>query len=107
MSGMQTPGFQAVAMGTTTSADASRLPHLLPTTLPSQAHSAMSKVELSAYERFAEPKEVDVLSILPNKKELGKLFKKDAKAIADALEAMSECERAGLGGVAAFRRGRY
>lgn len=61
----------------------------------------MSKVELSAYERFAEPKEVDVLSILPNKKELGKLFKKDAKAIADALEAMSECERGGPWGVAA------
>ncbi|KAL4457919.1 hypothetical protein ABPG75_012784 [Micractinium tetrahymenae] len=56
------------------------------------AHSSMSKVELSAYERFAEPKEVDVLSIVPNKKELGKLFKKDAKAIADALEAMGECD---------------
>ena len=52
----------------------------------------MSKVEMSAYERFAEPQEVDVLSIVPNKKELGRLFKKDAKAIADALEAMSECE---------------
>ena len=52
----------------------------------------MSKVELSAYERFAEPQEVDVLTILPNKKELGKLFKKDAKAISDALEALPECE---------------
>ena len=31
----------------------------------------------------------------PNKKELGKLFKKDAKAITDALEALSECERGG------------
>lgn len=59
----------------------------------------MSKVELSAYERFAEPQEVDVLTILPNKKELGKLFKKDAKAISDALEALPECEWrwAGLG----------
>ncbi|PSC72809.1 Glycyl-tRNA synthetase family [Micractinium conductrix] len=56
------------------------------------AHSSMSKVELAAYERFPEPREEDVLSILPNKKELGKLYKKDAKAIADALEAMSECD---------------
>lgn len=38
---------------------------------------------------------------MPNKKELGKLYKKDAKAIADALEAMSECERGGWLGVAA------
>lgn len=30
---------------------------------------------------------------MPNKKELGKLFKKDAKTISDALEAMSECEQ--------------
>lgn len=30
---------------------------------------------------------------VPNKKELGKLFKKDAKTISDALEAMSECEQ--------------
>ncbi len=29
---------------------------------------------------------------VPNKKELGKLFKKDAQTIAEALEAMSECE---------------
>ena len=52
----------------------------------------MSKVELSAYERFAEPKEVDVLAITPNRKELGKLFKKEAKAICDSLEALPECE---------------
>lgn len=32
---------------------------------------------------------------MPNKKELGKLFKKDAKTISDALEAMSECEQLG------------
>ncbi|EFN58464.1 hypothetical protein CHLNCDRAFT_34068 [Chlorella variabilis] len=62
------------------------------------AHAAMSKVEMSAYERFAEPQEVDVLSIVPNKKELGRLFKKDAKAIADALEAMSECDALEMAG---------
>jgi len=37
--------------------------------------------------------EVEVLTIIPNKKELGKLFKKDAKVISDALEALSECEQ--------------
>ena len=52
----------------------------------------MSKVELSAYEKFAEPREVEVLTITPNKRELGKLFKREAGAIASALEAMSECE---------------
>ncbi|KAI7843806.1 hypothetical protein COHA_002704 [Chlorella ohadii] len=56
------------------------------------AHAGMSKVELNAYERFPEPREEDVLTILPNKKELGKLFKKDAQTIAEALEAMSECD---------------
>ena len=65
----------------------------------------MSKVELSAYERFAEPQEVDVLTILPNKKELGKLFKKDAKAISDALEALPECEWGWAGWLAGWLAG--
>ena len=47
-------------------------------------------MELNAYEKFPEPREVEVLSIIPNKKELGRLFKKDAKAVADALEAQCE-----------------
>ena len=62
------------------------------------AHTTRSKVELSAYERFVEPQEVDVLTILPNKKELGKLFKKDAKAISDALEALPECDALEMAG---------
>jgi glycyl-tRNA synthetase (class II) len=57
----------------------------------------MSKVELSAYERYDVPREEDVLSILPNKRELGKLFKKEAKVVADALEAMCESEPRRLG----------
>ena len=48
---------------------------------------------MNAHERFAEPREEDVLTIIPNKKELGKLFKKDAMTISDALEALPECER--------------
>lgn len=60
----------------------------------------MSKTELSAFEVFPEPRMVEELSIKPAMKELGKLFKREAKAVAEALEAMSECERlAGLGTV--------
>lgn len=35
---------------------------------------------------------VEELSIKPAMKELGKLFKREAKAVAEALEAMSECD---------------
>lgn len=55
-----------------------------------QAHTAASKTELTAHEKFAEPRNVEVLSITPNRKELGKLFKKEAKAVGDALEALAE-----------------
>ncbi|GAB4820588.1 hypothetical protein N2152v2_007634 [Parachlorella kessleri] len=55
-----------------------------------RAHTLMSKVELTAFETFSEPRMVEELSIVPNKKELGKLFKREAKAIGDALEAMCE-----------------
>ena len=54
------------------------------------AHTAKSKVELQAYEQWAEKREVDVLSIVPDKKELGKQFKKDANVIAESLTAMKE-----------------
>ena len=64
----------------------------------------MSKVELSAYEKFAEPREVEVLTIVPNKRELGKQYKREAGAISAALEAMSECER--RGGVGGWCRGK-
>eukprot|EP00271_Cylindrocystis_brebissonii_P010383 TRINITY_DN26558_c0_g1_i1.p1 TRINITY_DN26558_c0_g1~~TRINITY_DN26558_c0_g1_i1.p1 ORF type:complete len:717 (+),score=144.98 TRINITY_DN26558_c0_g1_i1:155-2305(+) len=57
-----------------------------------KAHSEKSKVELVAYEKFPEPREVEVLSIAPNKKELGKAFKKDQKIIAESLEALGEAE---------------
>eukprot|EP00850_Spirogloea_muscicola_P019677 SM000196S05369 [mRNA] locus=s196:156873:160461:+ [translate_table: standard] len=51
-----------------------------------------SKVELVAHERFPEPKEMQVLEVAVNKKELGKCFKKDAKVIQEALEALPEEE---------------
>ncbi|GBF92515.1 hypothetical protein Rsub_04619 [Raphidocelis subcapitata] len=55
-----------------------------------RAHTAMSKTELNAYEKFTEPREVEVTTVTPNKKELGLGFKRDAKAVADALEALGE-----------------
>ena len=55
-----------------------------------KAHSDKSKVELTAYERFAEPKMVETLVVEPNKKDMGKAFKKDAKAVTDALMALCQ-----------------
>eukprot|EP00877_Chromochloris_zofingiensis_P008694 jgi/Chrzof1/4078/Cz13g19120.t1 len=55
-----------------------------------RAHTSMSKTELTAYEKYAEPREMEVTRVIPNKKELGVAFKKDAKAISDALDALSE-----------------
>eukprot|EP00775_Hariotina_reticulata_P009703 gene9703-9862_t len=55
-----------------------------------RAHTGASKTELTAYERFSEPREVEVLSVVANKKEIGQAYKKDAKAIVEALEALAE-----------------
>ena len=55
-----------------------------------KAHTAMSKVELTAYETFAEPREVESVSVAPNKKVLGQAFKGDAKVVCAALESMCE-----------------
>lgn len=55
-------------------------------------HSEKSKESLVAYEKFAEPRDVEELVIAPNKKALGQAFKKSAKLLADSLEAMEEAE---------------
>ena len=57
-----------------------------------KAHSAASKVDLSAYERYPEPRMEEVLTVAPNKKELGKVLKKEAGPVVDALAAMGEEE---------------
>jgi len=57
-----------------------------------KAHSDKSKVDLVAYERFAEPIQEQVVEITPNKQLVGKAFKKDAKAVTDALAALSEAD---------------
>eukprot|EP00193_Tetraselmis_chui_P003500 CAMPEP_0177771360 /NCGR_PEP_ID=MMETSP0491_2-20121128/11534_1 /TAXON_ID=63592 /ORGANISM="Tetraselmis chuii, Strain PLY429" /LENGTH=689 /DNA_ID=CAMNT_0019288871 /DNA_START=54 /DNA_END=2123 /DNA_ORIENTATION=+ len=56
------------------------------------AHAGASKVDLTAYEQFAEPRMVELVEVKPDKRSLGRDFKKDAKAIQSALEAMGECD---------------
>ena len=51
---------------------------------------------MQAYEQWPEKREVEVLSIVPDKKELGKLFKREATLIADSLTAMKEAEALAL-----------
>ena len=53
-----------------------------------KAHSDKSNVELTAYEKYAEPVMEEQLVVEPNKKDMGKAFKKDAKAVTDALLAL-------------------
>lgn len=55
------------------------------------AHASASKVELNAYERYPEPRMEEVVTITPNKKNLGKALKKEAQRVADELLAMSDC----------------
>jgi glycyl-tRNA synthetase len=55
-----------------------------------KAHSVKSGIELVAHERFAEPKMVEELVVEPNKQVMGKAFKKDAKAVTDALFALCQ-----------------
>ncbi len=46
-----------------------------------QAHSEKSKQDLTAYEQFKTPQMVTVTTLTPNRKEIGKAFKKDAKVL--------------------------
>jgi glycyl-tRNA synthetase len=61
------------------------------------AHAAKSKVDLTAYEKFPEPREVTELQVEPNKQLMGKELKKDAKAVTDALMALCEADALALG----------
>jgi len=60
------------------------------------AHAAKSKVDLTAFEKFSEPREVTELHVEPNKQLLGKELKKEAKAVTDALAALSEADALAL-----------
>ncbi len=47
-----------------------------------QAHSEKSKEDLTAYEQFKDPQTVTITTLTPNRKEIGKAFKKDGKVLA-------------------------
>ena len=51
------------------------------------AHAAATKADLTVFEKFEETKVVEVLTAIPEKKALGLAFKKEAKAVTDALAA--------------------
>lgn len=58
-------------------------------------HSKATGTKLVAEKKLQEPKEVDVVECTSNKGSLGKVFKKDAKAIGEYLAALSveDCDR--------------
>ncbi|XP_056008282.1 LOW QUALITY PROTEIN: glycine--tRNA ligase-like [Ostrea edulis] len=58
-------------------------------------HSKATGVRLVAEKRLQEPKEVDVVECTSNKGTLGKVFKKDAKAIGEYLAGVTaaDCDR--------------
>jgi glycyl-tRNA synthetase len=61
-----------------------------------KAHTSKSGVELVAHEVFDNPKDVEQLTILPNKKILGKVFRKDQKILSESLQSMNEAEALAL-----------
>jgi glycyl-tRNA synthetase len=54
-----------------------------------KAHTDKSKIDLVAYERFSEPIQEEVTEVKPNMQAIGKVFKRDAKVITEALAALS------------------
>lgn len=53
-----------------------------------QAHMSHSGADLTAFEQFDEPREIDQQVLRPNFKELGPLFKDRAKQVAEALAGL-------------------
>lgn len=45
-----------------------------------------------AYEKYDEPRMEEILSVAPNRKELGKTFKKDQKVIVEHFETLCEAD---------------
>jgi glycyl-tRNA synthetase len=59
-------------------------------------HSESSGVELSAYEKFDKPQQQEIVELVLDKKTIGMQFKKDAKLVTDALEALTKNSEAAL-----------
>jgi glycyl-tRNA synthetase len=52
------------------------------------AHATATKADLTVFEKFEETQVVEALTAIPDKKALGLAFKKEAKAVTDALAAL-------------------
>jgi glycyl-tRNA synthetase len=61
-----------------------------------QAHSAASKVDLVAYEKFDEPRDETFLQITPLKRVIGTKFRGETPQVLEAIEKLGETERAQL-----------
>jgi glycyl-tRNA synthetase len=64
-------------------------------------HSEFSGVELNAYEKFDKPQQQEIVELVLDKKALGSHYKKDAKLVTDALEALAKNNEAALAWTAA------
>lgn len=53
-------------------------------------HAKRTKTELVAARLLPEPRQVKYVKVLPNKKEIGKVFKADSKPINDFLDETSD-----------------
>ena len=54
------------------------------------AHAAATKADLTVFEKFEATQTVEALTAIPDKKVLGMAFKKEAKAVTDALAALDQ-----------------
>lgn len=60
-----------------------------------QAHATKSKTDMSVFEPFPDgARMVDMLVAAVDKREVGKTYKKDGKAVTEALESLPEEEKA-------------
>ena len=69
--------------------------------------SLFAGVRLAAEKKLAEPRTVDVVEMVPNKGPLGKAFKKDAKAVTDALAALDAAAVGGHEAALASEAGKF
>ena len=54
------------------------------------AHAAATKADLTVFEKFETTQTVEALTAVPDKKVLGMAFKKEAKAVTDALAGLDQ-----------------
>lgn len=59
-------------------------------------HAKRTKTELVASRQLPEARQIKFVKVIPNKKEIGKVFKGDSKPINDVIEELTEEEKAKL-----------